>query len=476
MSDDPADTETLTVGELNRRIRQTLSRRFPEQIWVEGEIRGLKRHSASGHVYFELVDPSEDGRQADAVIQVALYRLDKDAVNRLLKRSGSVRMDDGVHIRIRGSLDYYPPQGRLQLRMQWIDPTYTLGRLEAERRRLVEALTAEDLLGRNASLPYPMLPLRVGLVTSAGSAAHEDFLHELEASGISWRVTLVSAAVQGPNAEAELTGALRTLAARQVDVIAIVRGGGARTDLAAFDSEVVARTIADLAVPVLTGIGHETDRSVADLVAARAAKTPTACAASLVADVRAAHDRARRAWDAIAVRSALELDRRRGRLDQLAGRLSFAGLRHVDRRAADLAATAVRLDRSARQRPEQSRRRVAELGAAIGANARRHTEQAEGALVERRRRLVDGAPRGVRRASQDLAVHASRAAAADPARLLERGWSVLRTADGSVITSVRAVRPGDELVATLADGSVRSTVTAVDPDDRAGGGHDEPRD
>ena len=453
---------TYTVGELNRLIRQALARRFPDEVWVEGEIRGIKRHERSGHVYFELVDSSADGRQADAVIQVALYRTDKDAVNRLLRRVGAVRMDDGVHIRIRGTIDYYPPQGRLQLRMQWIDPEYTLGRLEAERQRLIAALATEGLLDRNRSLPYPLLPLRVGLVTSVGSAAQEDFLHELEASGVAWQVRLVHAAVQGPTAEVELVAALATLAAAEVDVIALVRGGGARTDLAAFDSEAVARAIASLPVPVLTGIGHETDQVVADLVASHRAKTPTACAARLITDATDAQRRAHRAWDAIAARARTDLDRGGHRLDQVATRVSYAGRRHADRRADEVDRAARRLAQRARRAPADASDDLARLGSAITTGAARRVDGAAREVDDQRRRLATSAPRPLHRHQSDLRAHAARVAAADPQRLLARGWSILRDADGAVVASVQGLQPDQELSATVADGTARATVVATE--------------
>ena len=458
-AEEPATT--YTVGELNRLIRQALSRRFPDEVWVEGEIRGLTRHERSGHVYFELVDSSADGRQADAVVQVALFRSEKDAVNRLLRRVGAVRMADGVHIRIRGSIEYYPPQGRLQVRMRWIDPEHTLGRLEAERRRLLEALEAEDLIVRNRSLPYPLLPLRVGLVTSIGSAAHQDFLHELESSGLAWQVTVVHAAVQGPAAELEVVAALRTLERSGVDVVAVVRGGGARTDLAAFDAEAVARAIASLAIPVVTGIGHETDQVVADLVAARRSKTPTACAAQLVTDVAAAHDRARRAWEAIAAQARTGLDRHHRHLERVASGVSFAGLRTIDRRGGQLDTATVRLAARAARVPLLAEQDLARRRSALTGAATRHLDQAAAEERDHRRQLAVAAPRAIRRQTNDLAGLAARTTAADPARLLARGWSIVRTADGDVVRSIGAVHAGQELRATVADGTISSTVVAT---------------
>jgi exodeoxyribonuclease VII large subunit len=461
-----ADDQTYTVGDLNRLIRQALSRRFPDDLWVEGEIRGLNRHHRSGHVYFQLADPGAEGRQADALISVALFRSEREVVNRVLKRVGAVRMADGVHIRIRGQLDYYPAGGKLSLKMLGIDPAYTLGRLEAERQRLVDALTAEGLLETNRARPYPLLPLRVGLVTSAGSAAHHDFLYELETSGLAWRVTLVDASVQGPSAELELVAALRTLATAEVDVVALVRGGGARTDLAAFDGEQLARAIADLPVPVVTGIGHETDRSVADLVAARAAKTPTACAALLVRDVVAARDRAHDAWTAIAARAGRDLDEGHRHLDRLATRMSHAGQRHLDRRAATLERHAERIARAARQVPTGAARRVEELGYAVASGSRRRLDRAAVEVVDRQHRLVVGAPRAMRHRTIELDALAARVGSADPARLLARGWALVRTAEGTPVTSVHDVEPGTKLVTTVADGAVRSTVDPTSEEDQ----------
>jgi len=421
----PDETPTFTVGELNRLIRYALSITFPDEVWVEGEISSLKRHP-SGHVYFELVDAGDGARQADATLQVALYKSNKEGVNAQLKRAArlhpgaDVRMADGIHVRIRGTLDYYPPAGKLQLRMTAIDPAHTLGRMAAERDRVLAMLRAEGLLDRNAALPVPALPLRIGLVTSAGSAAHADFLHELEASGLGWRVTLVDSRVQGLGADIEVVAALRTLAAMDLDVIALVRGGGARTDLMTFDAEIIARTIATTAMPVFTGIGHETDTSVADAVASRSFKTPTACAAALVEQARAAIDRAEGAWAQIERAARHALDRHERHLLATGRHVAFATRAQLDLRAQRVDATIDRLTRCG--------------------------------------------PAAVHAAEQRLHLHAARTDAVDPLRALARGWSITRTADGRVVRDASTLSNDDELITQLAAGSVRSRVTHTDTD------------
>ncbi|MCB1006829.1 MAG: exodeoxyribonuclease VII large subunit, partial [Acidimicrobiales bacterium] len=317
--------DTLTVSELSTRIGAVIRKGFGGPVWVEGEIHGLSR-PASGHVYFDLVEPSATGRRQAASVPVVLWESDKHGVNQTLKQSGAgLRMTDGLAVRIRGTVSFYNAQSRVQLQMSAIDPAYTLGRMAAERDRLLQALAAEGLLDANARRPLPAVPLRVGLVTSDGSAACEDFLHELEASALGFRVSVVHARVQGNLAAATVASALRVAADQDVDVVALVRGGGSRSDLAAFDSELIARAIAHLPVPVLTGVGHETDDSVADAVAHTRYKTPTACAAGLVDHVRRWCTRRDDVWDGVVRRSTTLLDRHAARLDTTAGAVVRAG-------------------------------------------------------------------------------------------------------------------------------------------------------
>jgi exodeoxyribonuclease VII large subunit len=414
---------TFRVSELTTAIQTALEVCFPDEVWVQGEISSLSRSSA-GHVYFQLIEPAEAGGPPMAQIAVTLFAGAKASVNATLKEGGGVRMTDGVEIRLRGRLSLYGPQGRLQLRMSAVDPDYTLGRLAGERERLLKLLAAQGLLERNGTRPLPVSPLRIGLVTSSGSAAEADFLHELEASGMTWRVTAVDTRVQGAGADRRVAAALVRLATEGVDVVAVVRGGGARTDLATFDSEIVARAIATLPLPVITGIGHETDRSLADEVAHHASKTPTACAAFLVSRARGFHDLVERGWDETVRRAQAQIS-------------------HADRR--------------------------------LGASARSVAGLAQTSLVtgelglgEATRRLARALPRVLEHAKLHLGTTANRVAALDPERALARGWSITRDGNGQLVRSVDDVRPGDALMTTLADGHLRSRVDAQLPDPPAG--------
>ncbi len=407
---------TFSVSELAGAVSLVLDTAFPTEVWVRGEIANLNR-ARSGHVYFSLIEPNELGRGAAASLSVALLADRKYVVNQILKRAGgSVRMTDGVEVRLRAKVDFYAPNGRLTLLMSLIDPEYTLGKLVADRDRLLAALSAEGLLARQATRPLSPAPLRIGLVTSQGSAAEQDVLHELQRSGFAFEVRTFHAQVQGNGAPETVVRALRAAERHGCELIVLVRGGGARTDLAAFDAELIARTVATLPVPVWTGIGHEIDRSVADEVAQRAFKTPTACAAALVE-----------------------------RVDTF--------LRAVESRWATIAGLAqLRLDDAER---ELERRRVL-----VGREGRAALRTADSALEERRRRIGREATLALDTAAGRLSIAAARVDAADPLRALARGFSLTRrVSDGRLVRDPADVAPGDELVTVTAGGELRSTVT-----------------
>lgn len=432
--------DTLTVSDLARDIQAALDQ-LGGEVWVQGELHGLRR-SDRGHVWFDLVEVGPLGGPPVAQVPVVLFDRHRRGVNALLKRTGGVRMSDGMAIRIRASVDFYPPQGRVQLVMTGIDPEYTLGTLLAERDRVLQVLRQESLLGRNGLLAAPPVPLRVGLVTAAGSAAYADFVHELERSRYAFRVVHHDARVQGRDAEQSIALALHTLGGRDLDVIALVRGGGARTDLACFDGERVARAIAAMPLPVLTGIGHEIDRSIADDVAHTAHKTPTACAAALVSTVDRFLGGLRDQAGAIAHAARQGLEHESSRLGARAARAARAGTRRLDREEAHVVRRADRVTVTAGHSLARQQAGLADTVVEIG-------RRADHALA---------------RADRLLVAHEARTRALDPARLLARGWTITRSSTGQVVRAAD-LTPGVEVVTRFADGTVRSTVNEVDRDD-----------
>jgi exodeoxyribonuclease VII large subunit len=459
--DDP-DQPTWSVPELGEAIGAHLRGAFPDEVWVRGVIRNLNPGRRGGTVWFDLVEPAAGGdlsRPPVASLPVVLFDLARRKVNaRLTDAGGGVRMTDGTEVRLRGRVTFWDRGGRLQLQMSDIDPAFTLGRLAADRERLLRTLAAEGLLDRQSRLARPLVPLRLGLVTSAGSAAEHDVLDELGRSGIGFRVVRADVRVQGARASRSVAWGLAAVARRGVDAVLLVRGGGATTDLAAFDGETIARAVAGLDVPVYTGIGHDIDRSVADEVAHTAYKTPTACAQAVVADVVAVDRRTVDAWLAIGAAARRHGRRQAERLRSCGQHIAVAtrqGLAAADR---DLAVRVTQLGRAAGGALGRS---TTVLDRAVGhleTGGRGHLRSHDQALAAAAQRLANRAPRAAAVASRRVDGIEAQVRALDPARTLARGWSITRDARGTVVRSAAQVAPGDRLVTTVADGEVTSEV------------------
>ena len=450
----PLFEPTYAVSQLCSEIKEVLGEVFPP-LWVAGEAQRV-RESARGHLYFELVEKDHaDGIRGklDAVV----WKRDWQRVKRTLAASGQ-QVTDGLQLRCRGGLDFYGPAGRLQFIVRQVDPAFTLGLLEQRRRETLAALSAAGLLEANAGRPLPDLPLSVALVTSEGSAAYHDFLSTLTESGYAFRVFLVHASVQGKAAERELAAAL-ALAARSggADVIALVRGGGSKSDLAVFDSRSVAEAVATAPLPVLTGLGHEIDEAIADRVAHTALKTPTKVAEFLVERVARAETALGELRRAVVAAGRERLARGREAVGRAERGVEVARLR--------LAAAAERLEERARalgragearlREAEASRRRLGTRLAAASprllarragepeALARRVAALAAGRLREASARLD-----GVERLGRELA----------PQRTLARGYTITRGAAGRPVTDPAQVAAGERIITETAGGSLASRV------------------
>jgi exodeoxyribonuclease VII large subunit len=437
----------LSIGGLYDEMESALATAFPRtrQLWVRGEIHSLSDHR-SGHLYLDLVDPHDEngpgGSRGRGVptLHVKCWRTNWAPLRHRLAKEG-VTLAEGMVVELRGTLDLYRAKGEVSLILAEVDVTALLGHLAAKRAQLLRALESEGLLRRNAARAVSPLPLAVGLVASPGTEGYHDFLGQLEGSGFAFRISVVKVRVQGPDAPAGVARALRMLGRSGCDVIALVRGGGARADLAAFDSELVARAVAGSEVPVWTGIGHTGDETVADVVANRVCITPTECGQAIVQRVTGW-------WAARVAAPAERLARRVPSFLEAAETRDAAARRHLVGAArhqlryhrGHLAGRADGLGRVAPLR-------VDALSAGMRARAARVGPLALGHLGRRDERLA-----GWRRLLN----------AYDVERQLERGYTLTLGPDGSLIRSAADVAADSEIVTRFADGTARSRVEATD--------------
>ncbi len=402
------DLHVYTVSELTRELKELIEGSFPP-VWVEGEISNFVHHG-SGHMYFSLKD-------SGAALRTVFFRQ--------YNQSLTFRPGNGIKVMARGLLSVYEPSGQYQLVVSELRPS-GMGPLQLAFEQLKAKLQAEGLFDEARKRPLPQFPACVGVVTSPTGAAVRDIINVLQRRCPSVRIVLCPVKVQGEGAAAEIAAGIRAFGAwGGADVIIAGRGGGSAEDLWAFNEEAVARAIYASPVPVISAVGHQTDFTIADFVADLRAPTPSAAAE-------------------FAVPVALELE-------------------------ADLAALCRRLVRSGTALTANAGQRLDEIERALApvhlsARLRSYRERGDAQAVRLRlavqRRLESG------RAEWSLL--RERLSALNPAAVLGRGYSVVRTPEGRIVRDAATVAVGDRLSVLLARGGLDCRVENVDTGGEAG--------
>jgi exodeoxyribonuclease VII large subunit len=429
-----ASGKIYSVGQYNRSLERLLKAQVPV-IWVKGVITQLQ---VRGKVaYFTLGEFEEGDAKPKAVLDVILWAWQFDDFNaRFAQLPTPFALKPDLKVSFLLEPNFYVPTGRFQPRVVDVDEAFTLGELSLTRQKILERLVTEGLIERNKKLSLTDIPLRVGLITATGSAAYKDFTTVLLQSGYSFDIRVVSARMQGAATEETVTEALETLAKLPLDVICLVRGGGSKTDLVFFDSEKICRAIATCPIPVLTGIGHEIDRSLADVVAYADLITPTDCAKFL-------EGRVQDAWSALQ-RKASEL---RGAWQWTYQQSGYDAVQRAQelRTAWD--------NRALRESIRQS-----DAFRQMTASAVRLFQRSREALSLGFKGLSRGPAKIYRAELQALELKEKLVQAADPVSLLRRGFAQVFSVDGKWLRGVDEVSVGDDIRVRLADGEVRSRV------------------
>jgi exodeoxyribonuclease VII large subunit len=430
------EADVLSIAQIYNRVDQALAAEFPprQPLWVRGEVQTIS--DRTGHCYLDLVDPDSAGDRQAPVLKVRCWRQTWGPLRAQLAKSG-LELAPGSVVHLYGRVDFYRARAEINFVMAGLDVTALLGRMAAERAALLEALRSEGLLDANRARPVPEVAVRIALVASPDTEGCRDFLGQLRASGFAFRVELARASVQGLDAPRSIARAIRKCGASDCDLIVVVRGGGSKADLVAFDSAPVARAIASSALPVWTGIGHTGDQSVADIVANRAFVTPTECGHELAT-------RLTEWWE----RSVA------GPGARVAGgtqRLIESADRH-------LAANQGRLAGTARQQLRWHRERLEQRAGSIARGAPAALAEARASVTARAARLGPGARRRVADAEGHLEAWQRLLAAYDVERQLERGYTLTMDEEGRILRSGSSLAGGDVLVTRFADATARSVV------------------
>lgn len=432
-------SDALSIAALYGRVQAALGRAFSRSgpLWVRGEILSIS--DRTGHCYVDLVDP-DGARGRDApVLKVNFWARTWTPLKAALEREG-IALEPGLVVTLQGRLQVYAPRGQLNFIAADLDVTALLGRLAARRAALLRQLESEGLIRRNAALAVPAVPLRLGLVASRDTEGYRDFVGQLQGSGFGFQVLHVPVHVQGAHAPGQIAGAVTNLSRARCDLVVVVRGGGSRGDLSAFDTEPVARAVASAQVPVWTGIGHTGDQSVADIVANRTFVTPTECGQEVVA--RVGH------WWAGVTQAANVALGRAGKA------VTDAMQRDSMSRSRLCASTRNQLKRHS-ERLEARAAALRESGARSSAEASLRLEQRSTAL----RRTCLGQ---IQHQEERAASWRRLMAAYDVERQLERGYTITLDEGGRVLRDVECLVRGSVLETRFARGRARSEVTGVE--------------
>ncbi|HEY4906851.1 MAG TPA: exodeoxyribonuclease VII large subunit [Candidatus Acidoferrum sp.] len=439
------ERRVYSVTELTARIRDLFTRNFTD-ILVEGEISNC-HEAQSGHIYFVLKDKTSQLRAVCFKTQV---------------RAMKFRPENGLHVTVRGSISVYEARGDYQIYVESIEPV-GLGALQLAFDQLKKRLEAEGLFSPDRKKPLPMLPRCIGLITSPTGAAVRDVVRILRRRFHNVHLTLFPVRVQGDGAAAEIVRALQFFNRDQsVDVLIVARGGGSLEDLWAFNEEAVARAIAQSTIPVISGVGHETDFTIADFVADVRASTPSA-AAELVVNTRREFDK-----HVADLRQTL-LDQMRYRILVLSRRVHELGARRGFRRPLDLL-------RQQRQRADELTSRLAHALRANLALSTKRFNVAHKRIVAFDFRMKIAAVRlRLEKLQLELAARSDRALRQkrerldrlnlqlherSPLRVLERGYAIATDSTGQILRSTTQVAIGDAVSLRLLNGRLTTSVTA----------------
>ena len=404
----------FSLLELNRLVRATIEDTLCEQYWLEAEIGQIGENN--GHCYLEFIQKIEGHNTPVARAKAKCWRNVWGSVRPYFEHTTGQTLTLGMKVLVLVHPDFHEAFG-----FSWIvddiDPRFTLGDMARRRQEIIRQLKAEGVFDLNRELPLPLFTQRIAVISSSTAAGYGDFCRQLEENkrGFRFSVTLYESLMQGEGVERSIISALDKINAHidDYDCVVIIRGGGATSDMSGFDSLLLAENVANFPLPVITGIGHDRDECILDMVSHTRVKTPTAAAAFLI-----------------------------DRLEQVARRIDDAADRITSYVQHRMEIEKMRLSRAAERIPilfslvkSKQENKLETLNQRIASAVQR--------LIDRRRHALD--------------ILEQRTKSLDPTLLLQRGYSITLV-NGHALRSPSAVKPGDIIVTRLADGTVKSTV------------------
>jgi exodeoxyribonuclease VII large subunit len=410
--------EKMTLTELQQVIRDSLYISLPDFYWVTAEISEMKENSA-GHCYLELIEKHPDDKNVRARVRAVIWSSKYRFLGALFRNATGETLSEGMKVLVRIKIEYHELYG-LSLVISDIDPSYTMGEMALRRQAIIRRLEEEGVFRMNKDLDFPILPQRIAVISSENAAGYRDFINHLRGNSFNYvfYTALFEAVMQGVETEKSVISALDRIADHPgiFDVVAIIRGGGSQSDLSWFDNYNIAYHVTQFPIPVITGIGHDKDMSVTDMVASTALKTPTAVAGLLI--------------DKIAETES--------GLNEL-----ISGINEIVRSAIDL------------KRNQLEVMRIKMIAAADSmTTGKKHS------LDNYRTGILKGTFYLLDKIRTGLGMHENSLKILDPVNVLKRGYSITKI-NNRILKDPLEASIGDQLSTVLYKGEIDSTVTRI---------------
>ena len=428
----------LRLSEMNALVQAVLQSEFCDKYWVMAELSEVRRRPSS-HCYIELIEKETNGNRLLAKTSAVIWTTMYDTIVSEFERIAGVAFAPGIKVLLQVSLTFHELYG-LKLVVEDIDPSFTLGEQQLRRQQILEQLRADGVLTLNQDLDFPQLPLRVAVISSASAAGYGDFMKQIEASPFAFHTQLFPAVMQGDRVEGSVIAALDEIAEQEAEwnLVVIIRGGGAVSDLNGFESYLLAAHVAQFPLPVLTGIGHERDETVIDLVAHRRLKTPTAVAAFLIEILREKAET----------------------LATLTQYIKTTAEALLLREEELLKRTEMNMGTCVRYTVQGAEQHLQQLTQNIGGGASAYLTQWNERLRFWDMQIVQGARQTLHASEQKLGALENVVHTADPQRILDMGFS-LTMKNGHLVTDTEDLAEGDQIVTLLKNGKVESEVKKI---------------
>jgi exodeoxyribonuclease VII large subunit len=451
--------ERLSLTELQLIIKDSLYMALPDMYWVIAEISEMKENYA-GHCYLELIEKHPDEKNARARIKAVIWNKKYNFLRSFFENVTGEQLREGMKVLVRTKVEYHELYG-LSLIISDIDPSFTIGEMALKRQMIIKRLDEEGIFTMNKELFFPLLPQRIAVISSKGAAGYSDFINHLTKNsfGYIFYTALFETVMQGAETEQSVINSLDRIAANpgMFDAVAIIRGGGSQSDLSWFDNYNIAYYVTQFPLPVITGIGHEKDLSVTDMVAFQSLKTPTAVADHLIDCVAGTESHLEEMSNVISDTAKLIIDDNRNRLETFRMKLIPVAKLMISDNKENLSEKLIELINFGKEYivkagliPANQKSRLISASGYYSTARNTHVENIRHELVSRSKSYIDKIRNRMDSLENKLMI-------LDPVNVLKRGFTIT-TVDRKIIKSTDQISENDLIDTKFYDGNVKSRV------------------